>query len=91
MRVHLGSDHAGYELKNHLVAWLTAAGHEPVPPSISACRAAVSAGDTAPVPGGSTPDRSSPVHAPVRQHCPACPTNLLPSAATDGLRVASVV
>ncbi|MBO3682934.1 ribose-5-phosphate isomerase [Streptomyces sp. NEAU-YJ-81] len=30
MRVHLGSDHAGYELKNHLVAWLTAAGHEPV-------------------------------------------------------------
>lgn len=30
MRVYLGSDHAGYELKNHLVEWLTAAGHEPV-------------------------------------------------------------
>ncbi|WP_338898297.1 ribose-5-phosphate isomerase [Streptomyces sp. TG1A-60] len=30
MRVYLGSDHAGYELKNHLVEWLKAAGHEPV-------------------------------------------------------------
>ncbi|CAL9526931.1 ribose-5-phosphate isomerase [Streptomyces sp. JH002] len=30
MRVYLGSDHAGYELKNHLVDWLTAHGHEPV-------------------------------------------------------------
>ncbi|GAA4679367.1 ribose-5-phosphate isomerase [Streptomyces chumphonensis] len=30
MRVYLGSDHAGYELKNHLVEWLRAAGHEPV-------------------------------------------------------------
>ncbi|MEU1625082.1 ribose-5-phosphate isomerase [Streptomyces sp. NPDC020096] len=30
MRVYLGSDHAGYELKNHLVEWLTAQGHEPV-------------------------------------------------------------
>jgi ribose 5-phosphate isomerase B len=30
MRVYLGSDHAGYELKNHLVAWLEEAGHEPV-------------------------------------------------------------
>jgi ribose 5-phosphate isomerase B len=30
MRVYLGSDHAGYELKNHLVDWLTANGHEPV-------------------------------------------------------------
>jgi ribose 5-phosphate isomerase B len=30
MRVYLGSDHAGYELKNHLVEWLTAHGHEPV-------------------------------------------------------------
>ena len=30
MRVHLGSDHAGYELKEHLVGWLKAAGHEPV-------------------------------------------------------------
>lgn len=30
MRVYLGSDHAGFELKNHLVEWLKAAGHEPV-------------------------------------------------------------
>lgn len=30
MRVHLGSDHAGLELKNHLVSWLIAQGHEPV-------------------------------------------------------------
>jgi ribose 5-phosphate isomerase B len=30
MRVYLGSDHAGYELKNHLVEWLKSAGHEPV-------------------------------------------------------------
>ena len=30
MRVHLGSDHAGLDLKAHLVDWLTAAGHEPV-------------------------------------------------------------
>ncbi|MFE9773128.1 ribose-5-phosphate isomerase [Streptomyces sp. NPDC005931] len=30
MRVYLGSDHAGYELKNHLVEWLRSAGHEPV-------------------------------------------------------------
>ena len=30
MRVYLGSDHAGLELKNHLVEWLKAAGHEPV-------------------------------------------------------------
>src|SRR5690606_34322318 len=30
MRVYLGSDHAGYELKNHFVEWLTSAGHEPV-------------------------------------------------------------
>ncbi|NEB80407.1 ribose-5-phosphate isomerase [Streptomyces sp. SID14478] len=30
MRVYLGSDHAGYELKNHLVEWLKARGHEPV-------------------------------------------------------------
>jgi ribose 5-phosphate isomerase B len=30
MRVYLGSDHAGYDLKRHLVAWLTEQGHEPV-------------------------------------------------------------
>jgi ribose 5-phosphate isomerase B len=30
MRVHLGSDHAGYELKSHLIAWLAEQGHEPV-------------------------------------------------------------
>ena len=30
MRVYLGSDHAGFELKSRLVQWLTQAGHEPV-------------------------------------------------------------
>jgi ribose 5-phosphate isomerase B len=30
MRVHLGSDHAGLELKDHLVGWLLEQGHEPV-------------------------------------------------------------
>ena len=30
MRIYLGSDHAGYDLKNHLATWLTAAGHEAV-------------------------------------------------------------
>jgi ribose 5-phosphate isomerase B len=30
MRVHLGSDHAGYELKQALVRHLSEAGHEPV-------------------------------------------------------------
>ncbi len=30
MRVHLGCDHAGLELKDHLVSWLTEHGHEPV-------------------------------------------------------------
>ncbi|WP_329132046.1 ribose-5-phosphate isomerase [Streptomyces sp. NBC_01476] len=30
MRVYLGSDHAGFEVKNHLVEWLTANGHTPV-------------------------------------------------------------
>ena len=30
MRVHLGSDHAGLDLKAHLIGWLTDAGHEVV-------------------------------------------------------------
>jgi ribose 5-phosphate isomerase B len=30
VRVYLGSDHAGFELKTALVRWLTDAGHEPV-------------------------------------------------------------
>lgn len=30
MRVHLGSDHAGLELKDHLSGWLTEHGYEPV-------------------------------------------------------------
>jgi ribose 5-phosphate isomerase B len=30
MRVYLGSDHAGFELKAHLVQWLLDSGHEPV-------------------------------------------------------------
>jgi ribose 5-phosphate isomerase B len=36
VRVYLGSDHAGFELKTHIIEWLTGAGHEPVdcgPPS----------------------------------------------------------
>jgi ribose 5-phosphate isomerase B len=30
MRVHLGCDHAGFELKQYLLDWLDAHGHEPV-------------------------------------------------------------
>ena len=30
MRVHIGSDHAGLELKAHLLRWLADQGHEPV-------------------------------------------------------------
>ena len=30
MRVYLGSDHAGFELKTRIIEWLAAAGHEPV-------------------------------------------------------------
>lgn len=38
MRVHLGCDHAGFELKSHLVGWLTAAGHEVVDHGAAAYR-----------------------------------------------------
>ncbi|MGH8971099.1 MAG: ribose-5-phosphate isomerase [Actinomycetes bacterium] len=30
MRVHLGSDHAGFELKSHLVGWIESQGYEVV-------------------------------------------------------------
>ena len=30
MRVYVGSDHAGFELKRHIIDWLTQAGHDPV-------------------------------------------------------------
>jgi ribose 5-phosphate isomerase B len=30
MRVHIGSDHAGFELKTHLIEWLGQHGYEPV-------------------------------------------------------------
>jgi ribose 5-phosphate isomerase B len=30
VRIYLGSDHAGFELKTRLIEWLAAAGHEPV-------------------------------------------------------------
>jgi ribose 5-phosphate isomerase B len=30
VRVYLGSDHAGFELKTALIEWLASAGHEPV-------------------------------------------------------------
>ncbi|MGZ5367548.1 MAG: ribose-5-phosphate isomerase [Aeromicrobium sp.] len=30
MRVHIAADHAGYELKSHLLTWLADNGHEPV-------------------------------------------------------------
>jgi ribose 5-phosphate isomerase B len=30
MRVHLGSDHAGFELKQHLASWLAEQGHDVV-------------------------------------------------------------
>jgi ribose 5-phosphate isomerase B len=30
MRVHIAADHAGYELKTHLLSWLAGQGHEPV-------------------------------------------------------------
>jgi ribose 5-phosphate isomerase B len=30
VRVYLGSDHAGFELKTRLIEWLAGAGHEPV-------------------------------------------------------------
>jgi len=30
MRVHVAADHAGFELKTHLLGWLAEQGHEPV-------------------------------------------------------------
>jgi ribose 5-phosphate isomerase B len=30
VRVYVGSDHAGFELKRHIIDWLTQAGHDPV-------------------------------------------------------------
>jgi ribose 5-phosphate isomerase B len=30
VRVYVGSDHAGFELKRHIIGWLTQAGHDPV-------------------------------------------------------------
>lgn len=30
MRVHIGTDHAGFELKQHLLEWLRSHGYEPV-------------------------------------------------------------
>lgn len=30
MRVHIAADHAGHELKTHLIEWLSEHGHEPV-------------------------------------------------------------
>ena len=30
MRVHIGSDHAGLEIKEQLIAWLQSKGHEPI-------------------------------------------------------------
>jgi ribose 5-phosphate isomerase B len=39
MRVHIGGDHAAYELKQHLLGWLEEHGHEPVdhgPPGLDA-------------------------------------------------------
>lgn len=37
MRVYLGSDHAGFELKTALIEWLAGAGHEPVDCGPGAC------------------------------------------------------
>jgi ribose 5-phosphate isomerase B len=68
MRVYLGSDHAGYELKQHLIGWLAEQGHEPVdcgpkeydgqddyPPFVmdAAARTAADAGSLGVVIGGS--------------------------------------
>ena len=68
MRIYLGSDHAGFELKNHLVARLSSLGHEAVdcgpheyvatddyPPFVMAAAAAAAeeAGSLAVVIGGS--------------------------------------
>jgi ribose 5-phosphate isomerase B len=68
MRVYLGSDHAGFELKQHLVEWLKENGHDPVdcgpevydavddyPPFVmlAAARTAADAGSLGIVIGGS--------------------------------------
>lgn len=68
MRVYLGSDHAGFELKAHVAGWLSEHGHEPVdcgpthydaaddyPPYVIAAaeRAVSDAGSLAVVIGGS--------------------------------------
>jgi ribose 5-phosphate isomerase B len=68
MRVHLGSDHAGFELKARLAEWLREHGHEPIdhgpaeydddddyPPYVIAAAAAVAAepGSSGIVIGGS--------------------------------------
>ena len=37
MRVYLGSDHAGFELKSRLIEWLETQGHEPVDCGPAAC------------------------------------------------------
>ena len=37
MRVYLGSDHAGFELKTRLIEWLKEQGHEPVDCGPAAC------------------------------------------------------
>jgi ribose 5-phosphate isomerase B len=40
VRVYLGSDHAGFDLKASLIAWLSEAGHEPVDCGPESCNPA---------------------------------------------------
>ena len=85
VRISIGSDHAGYELKQHLIGFLEGNGHEvrdhgtdsdesvDYPPFCAAvARAAVT---MARVPGWADPGRTAPTRAgyPV-----ACPRNLKP-------------